>query len=682
VITQVDVIDILVKTSQKAPYALRAVFFVLIYAASASAQTLDFGGAQSLFGEPITTSATGTPQRVSTAPVSIDIITADDIRHAGAATLPDILSRLSGIDVYRWSNNAADVAIRGLNQGASNRLLVMVNGRETYTDALGVVLWENIPVQPDEIRQIEVIKGPNSALYGFNAASGVINIVTYNPEYDAVAAERMTLGSDGSQNVSATRTAQWEGGGVRLSGGWSKDPETEFHPIFTGDQLATINPSINRTVNLDGQTAVDDRSQVRLQTSVTDGGFRSMYVMPYYINLSLAAGKLEYSRDTGYGVSEASLMHNHFDVGQYRNSLSIGSLSNDVTVAKLQHHFKLGTDDTLRFGTEYRHDEMPSFPLHGAHLLSQDAAASGMWNHAFANDLSLISAVRGDQFWMNRQGPMLTGTPYTNQAYDRSIFGWSYNSAVVWRPSPLDSVKLSVSRGLTLPSLLEFGVMNSLSVPFAPPAFPTATLLPIGNPDLQPTKVTQYELSYDRSFPALNANGKVALYHQMVSGLRDLSGSTLIEPPPTPTLLSTYVSTGGAHLDGLEFDVKGRFNEAWRWSANYTAEMVIDDTAIDQYHDFSRSTPRHKANLSLGWDFRSWETDVSLRYVSASEMPEQVAFGVYNLIPVKATIAVSPRIAYILTPSLRVEATGYSAFADNPVASEKRRVLFSVIANY
>jgi iron complex outermembrane receptor protein len=643
---------------------------------------MDYGAAQGLFGEPVTSSAIGTPQRVSATPVNMEIVTAEDIRRAGAASLPEILSRLSGIDVYNWSNNAADVAIRGLNQGASNRLLVMVNGRETYTDALGVVLWENIPVQLDEIRQIEVIKGPYSALYGFNAASGVINIVTFNPEFDDINAERLTIGSDGSQKAAATRTARWDDGGVRLSGGWSKDPETQFHPAFAGDLPASSNPSINRTVNFDGQTRLDDRSEIRLQGSVTDGAMRGMYLMPFYINLSLAAGKVEYSRDTGFGQTEASVMVNHFDVGQYRNSLSVGSLSNDVAVAKLQHHFKIGTDDILRFGGEYRHDELPNIAQNTPHLLSQDAAASGMWNHAFRDDLSLLTAVRGDHFWMNRDGPFLAGTPWTNQSYDRSLYGWSYNTAMVWRPSPLDSVKISASRGLTLPSLLEFGVMNSLQVPFAPPAIPTARLLAIGNPDLQPTKVTQYELSYERTLADGGATGKVALYHQLVSGLRELSSDTLIEPPPTPLLLSSYVNSGDAHVNGLEVDLKGRFNENWRWKANYSAEAAVDDGTIGQFHNFSRSTPRHKANVSLGWDFGPWETDSSLRYVSSTQMPEQVAFGVYQLMPIKATVAVSERVAYVVTPALRLEANLYSAFADNPVASEKRRVLFSVIANY
>ncbi|MDR3435566.1 TonB-dependent receptor domain-containing protein [Telmatospirillum sp.] len=662
--------------------AAAIVAYMILISHAARGETIDYGAAQDLFGEPITTGATGTPQRLSTAPMTMDIVTSQDIRHSGATTLPEILSRLCGVDVYTWSNNAADVAIRGLNQGASNRLLVMVNGRETYTDALGVVLWENIPVRLDEIRQIEVTKGPNSALYGFNAGSGVINIVTFNPQYDRTNAERVTFGSDGSQAFSAVRTTQWENGGLRLSGGWTKDPETDFHPLFAGDRLAASSPSINRTINLDSQMAPDDQTEIRVQGALTDGSMRGMYVMPFYIDLMMATGSIEYARESDIGHLEASLMHNRFTVGQYRNSLATGSLSNDVTVAKLQDRFKVGSDDTVRVGTEYRRDDMPTFPLHSASLASQDIALDGMWNHAFDDNLSLLNALRGDRYQMSRTGAFPQGTPWTNEDYDRSIFAWSYNSALVWRPTAFDSWKISAARGQTLPSLSEFGVLNPLTIPFNPPSLPTAQLLSVGNPHLQPTRINHYEISWEHALGAIAGSTRLSAYHQTVSGLRDFSATTLTSLVPVPTLLSTYVNSGGAHLKGLEWEIKGRLGDVWRWNANYSAEVVSDETDMSQYHNFSRSTPRHKANVSLGWTFGRWEGDTFLRYVSGTEMPEQVAFGVYGLTPVKDVVAVSQRLAFAVTSDLRIEATAYSAFADNPVAGEKRRVLFSVIANY
>ena len=57
-------------------------------ASSASAQSIDYGALQSMFDEPVTTSATGSPQRASQAPVDMTIISAEDIRRSGATDIP------------------------------------------------------------------------------------------------------------------------------------------------------------------------------------------------------------------------------------------------------------------------------------------------------------------------------------------------------------------------------------------------------------------------------------------------------------------------------------------------------------------------------------------------------------------------------------------------------------------
>ena len=110
----------------------------------------------------------------------MDIISADEIRRSGATDLPTILSRVAGVDIQAWSAGHADVGVRGYNQARSARLLVLVNGRQAYLDHYGYTAWSTLPVRLEEIRQIEVVKGPNSALFGFNAVAGVVNIITVN----------------------------------------------------------------------------------------------------------------------------------------------------------------------------------------------------------------------------------------------------------------------------------------------------------------------------------------------------------------------------------------------------------------------------------------------------------------------------------------------------------------------
>ena len=70
----------------------------------ASAQSVDYTGAEQLFGEPVTTSATGKPQRASQVPANMEIITADDIRRSGADNFADVLQFVAGLDVRSFED--------------------------------------------------------------------------------------------------------------------------------------------------------------------------------------------------------------------------------------------------------------------------------------------------------------------------------------------------------------------------------------------------------------------------------------------------------------------------------------------------------------------------------------------------------------------------------------------------
>lgn len=126
------------------------------------AQSVDYGALEQLYGEPVTTSATGKPQKVSEVPANMEIITQDEIRRSGATTIPDVLQFVTGVDVRRNAYGDYSVGIRGYNQPVNSRLLVLVNGQQVYQDDYGYVPWATIPVALDEIRQIEIVKGPST----------------------------------------------------------------------------------------------------------------------------------------------------------------------------------------------------------------------------------------------------------------------------------------------------------------------------------------------------------------------------------------------------------------------------------------------------------------------------------------------------------------------------------------
>lgn len=108
-------------------------------------------------------------QPISRAPSDVYVITDEDIRSSGATDVPTLLRRVPGMEVMQTNAVDFNVSVRGNNQISANKLLVQVDGRSIYVDQAGIVFWKQLPVALIEIKRIEVLKGPASAVYGFNA---------------------------------------------------------------------------------------------------------------------------------------------------------------------------------------------------------------------------------------------------------------------------------------------------------------------------------------------------------------------------------------------------------------------------------------------------------------------------------------------------------------------------------
>jgi len=329
--------------------------------APARAQSVDHQAMEQLFGEPITTSVTGKPQRVADAPANIEIITQDDIRRSGATSIPDVLAFVTGVDVRSYGPGAADVGIRGYNQSANAHLMVLINGRQVYMVDYGRILWASLPVQMDEIRQIEVIKGPNSALYGFNAVGGVINIITYDPLTEAIDTATLRGGTQGHASGSAVGTATTGGvAGLRLSAGGFESQAFAPGPLNAVD-IATRRAPFSGNFNADGRWQVTPLLQVFLEASY--GTMRLSQPSPEGATFteqshqwSVRAGL---SAETALGVVSLSAYRNTTDltgfaITQQFPFLFLNHEQQRVTVLEASDLAKIGTDHTIRIALEYR----------------------------------------------------------------------------------------------------------------------------------------------------------------------------------------------------------------------------------------------------------------------------------------------------------------------------------------
>jgi len=125
--------------------------------------------------EEIVITATRIPHLLKDALVSTTVITKKEIEQSGARTVAEALKNVAGITVtaYGGPGSLATVHIRG---STASQVLVLMDGRELNPASSGTVDLGFLPVQ--NIERIEVIRGPFSSVYGANALSGVVNIIT------------------------------------------------------------------------------------------------------------------------------------------------------------------------------------------------------------------------------------------------------------------------------------------------------------------------------------------------------------------------------------------------------------------------------------------------------------------------------------------------------------------------
>ena len=126
-------------------------------------------------------------ERSFESPLSATVVTKDEIIASGVTTIEEALRLVPGMVVREESNGNFDPHIRGndnLPPGnftiytENSMSLIMIDGRPIYNYGFGGTFWEAIPISLVDVERIEVVRGPSTSLYGPNAVTGVVNIIT------------------------------------------------------------------------------------------------------------------------------------------------------------------------------------------------------------------------------------------------------------------------------------------------------------------------------------------------------------------------------------------------------------------------------------------------------------------------------------------------------------------------
>lgn len=550
------------------------------------------------------TAATHYQTSLKQAPVSAIIITAQEIKDMGARNIVDVLKTVPEIGVTFTVNGILMFEMRGISTYKSEKILFMIDGHVLHKPFQGQDLPQvYYSIATEKIKQIEIIKGPASALYGADAFLGVINVVTKDP-----------ADIDGLQMTVTGGNFQTAGGDI-LYGKKFKDFSLviNYDYFTTEGYKATIEKDIlSRTPYSEapGQTDLSrQRHDGFVELSYKDLTYRGQVIdikPGQYIGLNYALthnndvlfldfwNDLKYKHDFSDTLTASARIYfdrwaqdarvEIFPAGINRSfpegMLGRPMVKNSVYGVELQGDAKLSANNRLIFGTQYEHEkqyDVVSYgnynPVTGQYIGPvQDFASSG--NFIEEADRSIYSLYAQDEW-----SPVSSLHLHAGGRFDKfNDFGSTFNprGAAVWEFVPDADLKVMYGTAFRAPNYVEMYTKNN----------PTSK----GNPDLSPEKAKTFETSLAYRFTK-NLRGSVGFFKSWITDL--IQGDTTT---PQPII---YRNIGSVDVDGIEAEFKGNYGASNYWKISYTFQRPMDEGA----HRRLSYVPAQRAVLSINHEF-------------------------------------------------------------------------------
>lgn len=155
------------------------------------------------FVETITVrSASRRRERIVDAPAAVTTVPEDEIERQGShGLLPKLFEFTPGVDITQISAVEFLVSTRGFNSNLNRRTAVFQDGRDLTDPFVGAMEWVTVSAPFDDLAEVELVRGPTSALYGANATGGIVSVATKDPRSNPGGMIRLASGEKRTSNV-------------------------------------------------------------------------------------------------------------------------------------------------------------------------------------------------------------------------------------------------------------------------------------------------------------------------------------------------------------------------------------------------------------------------------------------------------------------------------------------------
>lgn len=531
--------------------------------------------------------ATQTEQPVIQAPAVVSVITADDLRATGATNLMEILQSVPGL--YVKTNLFGAKPLITFRGASGVNVLLMINGAPVKDLVWSPgIFWKGIPA--NAIERIEIIRGPGSALFGADAAAGVINVITKTAGTIQGGEAGLRLGSNDSRAGWLQQGGKWQGFDVAFTAdisstdghspwiardklghaghAWYGHDDAELHLALARPRWRLMFDHTRREnvgIGLTGAAVLDPLTRAQERKSSLTWLYRDDDAAADW-GFSSEARYRDLSYDSGNGFWELPP-----GPGERHNVLAVAERRFNVEMAA---HYRGLRDHRLQFGaghvwqTPYDVRQsingvpgifVPEKTRRNAYLFVQD-----IWR--IAPDWELTAGARYDHY---------------------SDFGSTFNPrlALVWQSTPRLTTKLMVGQAFRAPSYLELYSQTAANA---------------SNPDLRPERSRTTELSFTwRASRDLHLGMNVYRFDR----------SDVIAPEVLPPY--RFANLGRYAGNGVELEAQWQPSHTLRLRGNFSQVQLgaldnpLRDLAIPPRQAYFRAdwmfAPKWHWNLQAHW---------------------------------------------------------------------------------
>ncbi len=521
----------------------------------------------------VVVTATRIEEAVENVPSSVTVITSEDFGKKQATTVLEVLRGVPGLDVVQSGGpgKTASVFIRG---GNSDHTLVMIDGVQVNSPTLGSYNFADLTV--DGIERIEIIRGPQSTLYGSDAMAGVINIITKRGK----GAPKFTISAEGGTYDTYRETASVSGSRSGTSynlsvsrldtDGFSAASEKNGNTEDDGHENTTVSARLGRAV---GEKA-DLNVTVRYSSSETDLD-------------SFGSDDPNYTQESDELVASARL--NHYVSDRWDHSLKLSLARKELDYRDPDTSWNNSSIDTKIKTVDWQHNLYSADETHTVTVGVEYEKQEGR-NPSAGFDRSVDNRA----IYLQDQVPLLDGRLNVTAGArydDHSEFGneTTYRLAFSYLVDDKTRLKGSWGKGFKAPTLNDLYYRD-----------PWGSR---GNPDLEPEKSRGYDLGIEFTLPAEGTKVAATYFRS--------DYDNLIEWVEYAPWAYEPQNVAEAKAEGWEFGLETKPTDTLDIKASYT----ITDTENETTGKELARRPKNKGSIAVGLDFDRAGIVLSVDYV-------------------------------------------------------------------